>query len=82
VLFLVPPQGTLRGVEGVAEAEALAGVEWIRLYRRAGWQFGPLRQGADRAGAILAVGDGRGDALARARRAAQALRFLVDADAS
>lgn len=82
VLFLVAPEGTLRGVEGVAEAEALAGVQWIRLYRRAGWQFGPLRQGADRAGAILAVGDDRGDALARARRAAQALRFLVDADTS
>ena len=44
-----------------------------------GWRFGPLRRGADRAGAILAVGDDRDDALARARRAAQAVRFLVDA---
>ncbi len=81
VLFLVAPEGTLRRVEGVAEAEALAGIEWVRLYRQAGWRFGPLRRGADRAGAILAVGDDRDDALARARRAAEALRFLVDADA-
>jgi biotin carboxylase len=81
VLFLVAPEGTLLEVEGVGEAEALPGIEWVRLYRKPGWCFEPLRRGADRAGAILAVGDGRDDALARARRAAQALRFLVDADA-
>jgi hypothetical protein len=81
VLFLVAPEGTLRRVEGVTEAEALAGIEWVRLYRPTGWRFGPLRRGADRAGAILAVGDDRDHALARARRAAEALRFLVDADA-
>lgn len=82
VLFLVAPGGVLRGVEGVEEAEALPGIEWVRLYRMPGWCFGPLRHGADRAGAMLAVGDDRDDALARARRAAQALRFLVDADAA
>jgi biotin carboxylase len=82
VLFLVAPEGTLLGVEGVEEAEALPGIDWVRLYRKSGWRFGPLRHGADRAGAILAVGTDRDDALGRARRAAQALRFLVDADAS
>ena len=32
------------------------GVEWVRTYRRPGWRFGPLRRGADRAGAVLATG--------------------------
>lgn len=82
VLFLVAPEGVLRAVEGVEAAEAVEGVEWVRTYRRPGWRFGPLRRGADRAGAVLAVGADRDDALGRARRAAQALRFLVDADAS
>ena len=80
VLFLVAPEGVLRAVAGVEAAEKIEGVEWVRTYRPPGWRFGPLRRGADRAGAILATGDDRDDALARARRAAEAVRFLVDAN--
>jgi biotin carboxylase len=81
VVFLVPPAGRLVAVEGVAEAEALEGVEWVRVYRRRGHVFGELRHGADRAGAVLATGADRDEALARARRAADAVRFRVDANA-
>ena len=56
------------------------GVRWVRLYRRPGWRFGPLLRGADRAGAVLAVGSSREEALERARRAAHTVRFEVDAD--
>jgi hypothetical protein len=41
--------------------------------------FGPLRRGADRAGAILAVGDNAEDALAAADEAARLIRFDVAA---
>ena len=82
VLFLVAPEGVLLETEGVEAAEAMEGVEWVRTYRSPGWRFGPLRRGADRAGAILATGADREDALARARRAARAVRFLVDANPS
>lgn len=82
VLFLVAPEGVLLATEGVDAAEAVEGIEWVRTYRRPGWQFGPLRRGADRAGAILATGADREDALIRARRAARAVRFLVDANPS
>ena len=81
VLFLVAPAGVLREVEGIEAAAALPGIRWVRSYRRPGWRFGPLRRGADRAGAVLAVGGSREEALERARRAAQAVRFHVDADA-
>jgi biotin carboxylase len=77
VLFLVAPVGELVSVDGVEEAEAVDGVAEVRLYRRPGHVFGPLLRGADRAGAILATGESRDDALARARRAAAALRFVV-----
>ncbi len=80
VLFLVAPAGELRAVEGLDEALAVEGVRWVRVYRRPGWRFGPLLQGADRAGAILAVGASRDEARERARRAAEAVRFQVDAD--
>jgi biotin carboxylase len=82
VVFLVPPVGRLVDIEGVAEAERLPGVRWVRVYRRPGHVFGPLRRGADRAGAVLVTGADRDDALERGRRAADAVRFRVDADAS
>ena len=82
VVFLVPPVGRLVEVEGVAEAEAVPGLRWVRVYRRPGHVFGPLRGGADRAGAVLVTGADRDDALVRGRRAADAVRFRVDADAS
>jgi biotin carboxylase len=77
VLFLVAPEGELRAVEGVGDALALDGIHEVRLYREPGHRFGPLRHGADRAGAVLATGSSRDDALERARRAAGAIRFVV-----
>ena len=81
IVFLVPPVGGLLETVGVEEAEAAEGVRWVRVYRRPGHVFGELRRGADRAGAILALGASRDEALERARRAADAVRFRVDADA-
>ena len=82
VVFLVPPLGGLLETAGVEEAEAAEGVRWVRVYRRPGHVFGELRRGADRAGAILALGASRDEALERARRAADAVRFRIDADPS
>jgi biotin carboxylase len=80
VAFLVPPVGRLEQVDSLDRAEAVEGVQWVRVYRRPGHVFGQLRHGADRAGAVLATGPDRGTALERARRAADAVRFRVDAD--
>jgi biotin carboxylase len=82
VKFLVAPPGELREVEGVEEAEAVDGVLDVRLYRRPGHCFGELRRGSDRAGAVIAVGDSRKEALQRAARAAECVRFeTVDVEA-
>jgi biotin carboxylase len=75
VRFLVAPEGELRGVRGVEDAEAVEGVHWARIYRRPGHSFGPLRIGSDRAGAVLAVGGSRDEALASAAAAASRIRF-------
>ena len=80
VRFLVAPPGELRAVEGVEEAERVEGVRRVLVYRRPGHRFGPLRRGPDRAGAVLAVGASREEALERAARAAEAVRFRVDGD--
>jgi biotin carboxylase len=73
--FLVAPPGELRSVSGVGEVEAMDGVVYVRVYRRPGERIEPLRHGPDRAGAILAVGDTREEALDRAERAAALVRF-------
>jgi biotin carboxylase len=75
VRFLVPPEGTLEDVEGLDEALAVDGVLDARVYRHPGWRFGPFRRGNDRAGFVLARGDSRDDALARADRAAELIRL-------
>jgi biotin carboxylase len=75
VRFLVPPEGVLQQVDGVEEARAVEGVVDARVYRLPGWEFGPFRRGADRAGYVLACGVSRDDALARADRAAELIRF-------
>ena len=73
--FLIAPPGELRSVSGLEQAEAIDGVEYVRVYRRPGERIEPLRHGPDRAGAILAVGDTREEALERAERAAALVRF-------
>jgi biotin carboxylase len=81
VRFLVPPAGELREVVGVEEAFALEGIRGIRIYRLPGHRFGEFRRGSDRAGAILAVGDTREQALERASRAEAMIRFETDVEA-
>ena len=75
VRFLVPPEGELTAVSGVEEAREADGVVAAQVYRRPGWVFGPFLRGADRAGFVLARGDSRDDALAKAGRAADSIRF-------
>ncbi len=75
--FLVAPPGVL---ERVDLPDDLEGIRRVRIYREPGYVFTPLRRGADRAGALLATGDSRDEALARANAAADRIRF-VTADA-
>ena len=78
VRFLVAPAGTLREVRGLDEAYAIEGVRGIRVYRKPGHVFGPLRRASDRAGAILATGDTPEDALDAADRAAAMIRLVTE----
>jgi biotin carboxylase len=82
VRFLVARSGLLGAIGGVEQAGEIDGVVEARVYRQPGWTFGPLLRGADRAGFVLAVGSSRDDALSRAGRAADLIRFETsDAEA-
>jgi biotin carboxylase len=75
VRFLVAPPGELREIEGEDAARSIEGILDVRLYRRPGHVFDELRRGSDRAGAVIAVGESRDEALERADRAAECIRF-------
>jgi biotin carboxylase len=77
IRFLVAPPGELRQITGLEDAFGLEGVKGIRIYRKPGHRFGVLLRGPDRAGAILAVGSSRDEALARAGEGARLIRFEV-----
>jgi biotin carboxylase len=81
VRFLVPPEGELLAVEGLSDAFREPGVVDAGVYRRPGWAFGPFRSGADRAGYVIAEGGSRDEAVERAARAGERIRF-VTADAA
>lgn len=75
IRFLVAPVGELREVTGLEQAFALGGIKGIRIYRKRGHEFATFVRGADRAGAILAVGRDRAEALRNADRAAALIHF-------
>jgi biotin carboxylase len=79
VRFLVAPPGALHEVRGVEDAYEVDGVRGIRIYRKPGHVFRALRRASDRAGAILATGDTRDDALDAADEAAGRIRFVTRA---
>ena len=62
-------------LESVEVPQGLNGVVQTRLYREPGYEFGPLRRAADRAGAVLAVGATREEAVVRAGVAVERIRF-------
>ena len=75
--FFVPPEGRLTTTHGVEEAQSVEGVVDLHVYRSPGHEFGPFRTGSDRAGAVIAVGASREEALARSRRVTDLIRFVV-----
>jgi biotin carboxylase len=77
VRFLVAPAGPLRTAEA-EEASSAPGIVSVYVYREPGFIFVPLRRGADRAGAVIAVGDSREQALERADAAASLVRFEIE----
>ena len=79
VRFLVAPPGALQEVRGVEQAFELDGVRGIRIYRKPGHVFRELRRASDRAGAVLATGDTREDALDAAEEAVERIRFVTRA---
>jgi hypothetical protein len=80
MMIPIPQKGVFRGVSGLEEARALAGVDDIRITAKADQRLVPLPEGASYLGFIFARGDTPA-AVVRALHAAHSrLRFRVDAE--
>nr|MBA2361211.1 hypothetical protein [Actinomycetota bacterium] len=80
-VFLTADAGMLDGVDDLDQAEQSEGVIRVRAYRRPGFAIGELRHGADRLGAVQAIGSSRAEALRCGEAAAALIRFRTSAGA-
>jgi len=80
-VFLTADAGMLDAVDDLDQAEQSEGVIRVRAYRRPGFAIGELRHGADRLGAVQAIGSSRAEALRRGEAAAALIRFRTSAGA-
>ncbi len=78
MMIPIPREGVYRGVEGVEEAEAVAGVDQVTITARPDQRLVPLPEGASYLGFIFARGAGPAEAERSLRQAHRALRFAID----
>jgi biotin carboxylase len=78
MMIPIPQRGIYRGVEGVAEAGAVGGVDSVRMTAKPDQRLVPLPEGSSYLGFIFAHG-ATADAVEQSLRAAHAcLRFVID----
>jgi biotin carboxylase len=76
----IPRAGRLRGVEGLAEARAVPGVEEVAITAHAGQELVPLPEGWQYLGFIFARGESPDEVEAALRRAQERLHVDIAAD--
>jgi biotin carboxylase len=76
--FLVGRPGRVVRITGLKEAREMPGVIGAEVYVSEGSTVFPLTDGSKRVGHVLAVGDGKADANARASLAAAAIRIETE----
>lgn len=78
VMFATPrARGTLERVDGLDEAEAMAGVHKVEVLRSPGSEIGEVYHSDSRGACAIAVADTADEAASRARLAVSNLRFVV-----
>jgi len=78
MMIPIPAAGLLRRVEGVAEAEAVPGVDDVTITARLNYRIVPLPEGDSYLGFIFARGETPGAVEAALRQAFGRLRFHID----
>ena len=78
MMIPIPEAGLLRGVEGVAEAESVPGVEAIEISAKLNYPLVPLPEGDSYLGFIFARGEKPEEVESALREAHRRLRFTIE----
>ena len=78
MMIPIPGAGLLRGVEGVAEAQAVPGIEGIEITAKPNYPIVPLPEGESYLGFIFARGQNPDQVEAALREAHRRLRFTIE----
>ncbi len=78
MMIPIPEAGVLRGIDGVEDAEVIAGIDEITFTINRGQQLVPLPEGNRYLGFIFARADTPAEAEDRLRRAHGQLRFQIE----
>ncbi|MEZ4504080.1 MAG: ATP-grasp domain-containing protein, partial [Dehalococcoidia bacterium] len=78
MMLPIPAAGTLRAVHGVAEAEAVPGIESVTMTILVGQRVVPLPEGGDYLGFMFAHGETPAEVEAALREAHAKLRFGIE----
>jgi biotin carboxylase len=78
MMIPIPGRGVLRGVRGIEEAGAVAGVEEVRITAKADTLLVPLPEGRSYLGFIFARAEAPAAAVAALRAAHERLQFRID----
>lgn len=77
MMIPIPAAGTLKAVEGVAEAEAVPGIESVEITAKLNYAITPLPEGASYLGFIFARGETPAEVESALREAHRRLRFEI-----
>lgn len=77
MMIPIPAAGMLKAVEGVAEAEAVPGIESVEITAKLNYAITPLPEGASYLGFIFARGDTPAEVESALREAHRRLRFEI-----
>ncbi len=77
MMLPIPAAGTLRAVDGIAEAEAVPGIESVTMSMRVGDRVVPLPEGGDYLGFMFARGGTPAEVESALREAHRHLRFTI-----
>jgi biotin carboxylase len=78
MMIPIPEAGLLKGVEGIADAERVPGVEEIQITAKVNYPIVPLPEGDSYLGFIFARGESPGEVEAALRKAHRRLRFVIE----
>lgn len=78
IRYFEAPLGTIKAIEGIEDAEKIAGVKQVTFTKEVGEQSTPIECSNDRIGFVIAQGDTAQDAVSACEKAMKMIRIVIE----